>query len=62
MSPSLELAVAMDLGGTWARASVIDRQGQVIWSSLGSQSPQRRQGRIISRRGKVAERGVKPWV
>lgn len=39
MSPSLELAVAMDLGGTWARASVIDRQGQVIWSSRVANPP-----------------------
>lgn len=34
-----ELAVAMDWGGTWARASVIDRQGQVIWSSRAANPP-----------------------
>jgi len=39
MSRSLELAVAMDLGGTWARASVIDRQGQVLWSSRVANPP-----------------------
>lgn len=28
-----ELAVAMDWGGTWIRASVIDREGQIRWQS-----------------------------
>ena len=28
-----QVVVAMDWGGTWARASVIDRQGQLLWSS-----------------------------
>ena len=39
MPRSPELAVAMDWGGTWARASVIDRQGQVIWSSRATNPP-----------------------
>ena len=33
MPPPEQVAVAMDWGGTWARASVIDRQGQLLWSS-----------------------------
>ena len=39
MSRSPELAVAMDWGGTWTRASVIDRQGQVVWSSRAANPP-----------------------
>ena len=33
MPPPEQVVVAMDWGGTWARASVIDRQGQLLWSS-----------------------------
>ena len=32
MAQSPEVAVAMDWGGTWARASVVDRNGVVLWS------------------------------
>jgi len=33
MPPPEQVVVAMDWGGTWARASVIDRQGRLLWSS-----------------------------
>ena len=33
MAQSPELAVVMDWGGTWARASVADRSGNLLWSS-----------------------------
>ncbi|HLF04904.1 MAG TPA: ROK family protein, partial [Dehalococcoidia bacterium] len=33
MDSPAELAVAMDWGGTWARAAVVDRQGAVLWQS-----------------------------
>ena len=37
---SLPVALAMDWGGTWARAAVIDRQGIILW-----------QDRVANRRG-----------
>ena len=33
MPPPEQVVVAMDWGGTWARASVIDRRGQLLWNS-----------------------------
>ncbi|MSQ05595.1 MAG: ROK family protein [Dehalococcoidia bacterium] len=33
MAESSEVVVAMDWGGTWARAAVVDRQGAVRWRS-----------------------------
>ena len=33
MTSPLPMAIAMDWGGTWTRASVIDRNGEVQWSS-----------------------------
>ena len=33
MPPPEQVVVAMDWGGTWARASVIDRQGRLLWNS-----------------------------
>jgi glucokinase len=32
MARSPEVALAMDWGGTWARASVVNRQGEVLWN------------------------------
>ncbi|PKB81756.1 MAG: hypothetical protein BZY88_05825 [SAR202 cluster bacterium Io17-Chloro-G9] len=33
MTQNTELAIAMDWGGTWARAAVIDRGGEILWQS-----------------------------
>jgi glucokinase len=33
MTRAPELAVAMDWGGTWTRAAVIDRDGEILWQS-----------------------------
>jgi len=33
MTSPAPVAIAMDWGGTWARASVIDRNGEVLWNS-----------------------------
>jgi len=33
MTSPAPVAIAMDWGGTWARASVVDRNGEVLWSS-----------------------------
>ena len=33
MTRTPEVVVAMDWGGTWARGGVIDRDGEILWSS-----------------------------
>ncbi len=33
MTRTPEVVVAMDWGGTWARGGVIDRNGEILWSS-----------------------------
>jgi len=33
MTPTSEVALAMDWGGTWVRVSVADRQGAIIWQT-----------------------------
>ena len=33
MTSSAEVAVVMDWGGTWTRAAVIDRSGEILWRS-----------------------------
>ncbi|MFQ6030888.1 MAG: ROK family protein [Dehalococcoidia bacterium] len=33
MTQASEVAIAMDWGGTWARASVADRQGEILWQA-----------------------------
>ena len=33
MTTSSQVAVAVDWGGTWFRASVIDRQGEILWQN-----------------------------
>ncbi len=53
MPCSPELAVAMDWGGTWARASVIDRQGQVIWSSRATNPPDGSREELLANAGKL---------
>jgi glucokinase len=39
MAQTPELAVAMDWGGTWARASVADRNGVLLWSDRVRNAP-----------------------
>jgi glucokinase len=33
MTQASEVAIAMDWGGTWARASVVDHQGEILWQA-----------------------------
>ena len=33
------VALAMDWGGTWARAAVIDRQGAILWQDRVANQP-----------------------
>ena len=42
-----ELAVAMDWGGTWIRASVIDRQGEIRWQSRVANPKSGAQSRLL---------------
>ena len=39
MGEKPELAVAMDWGGTWVRASVADRQGKLLWDTRQPNAP-----------------------
>ena len=39
MAQSPEVVVAMDWGGTWVRAAVIDRQGDILWHSRIPNAP-----------------------
>lgn len=48
MARSPELAVAMDWGGTWVRASVVDRDGVVLWSDRVQNPPGADQERLMA--------------
>ena len=39
MSQEQEVALAMDWGGTWRRAAVIDREGEILWQSRQANAP-----------------------
>ena len=47
MSQTPEFAVAMDWGGTWARASVADRNGVLLWSDRVRNAPGAGKDRLI---------------
>ncbi len=58
MPPPDQVAIAMDWGGTWARASVIDRQGRLLWSSRrGNTSDHARQA-IIQNATELLQQGI----
>lgn len=48
MTQTPDLAVAMDWGGTWARVSVVDRQGQIRWQSRVANAPGAVKYRLLS--------------
>ncbi|MFB3119422.1 MAG: ROK family protein [Stenotrophomonas maltophilia] len=58
MPPPEQVAVAMDWGGTWARASVIDRQGRLLWSSRRGHTSDRARGAIIQNATELLQQGI----
>jgi len=47
MTQSPELAVAMDWGGTWIRAAVIARDGEILWQSRVASPKKASQARLL---------------
>ena len=45
------VSLAMDWGGTWARAAVIDRQGQLIWQGRVANQPGALQDELVAAAG-----------
>ena len=48
MTQSAQFAIAMDWGGTWARAAVIDRQGEIHWQSRTPNAPGAGSARLLA--------------
>ena len=53
-----QVVVAMDWGGTWARASVIDRQGQLLWSSRQANASDPARERLIQNATELIRQGI----
>ena len=47
------VALAMDWGGTWARAAVIDRQGQLVWQGRVANQPGALQDELVAAAGNL---------
>ncbi len=47
------VALAMDWGGTWARAAVIDRQGQPLWQDRVANQPGALQDELVTAAGEL---------
>ena len=58
MAPPEQVVVAMDWGGTWARASVIDRQGQLLWSSRRGNTSNPAREAIIQNATELLRQGI----
>ncbi len=58
MPPPEQVVVAMDWGGTWARASVIDRQGRLLWSSRRGNSSDPAREAIIQNATELIRQGI----
>ena len=50
-STSSDVALAMDWGGTWARAAVINRQGNVLWQDRVANAPRATQDQLVAGAG-----------
>ena len=50
---SSSVALAMDWGGTWARAAVIDRQGAILWQDRVSNRPGAFQDQLVETAGRL---------
>ena len=53
-----QVAIAMDWGGTWARASVIDRQGRLLWSSRRGNTSDPARKAIIQNATELLRQGI----
>ena len=51
ISSASQVALAMDWGGTWARAAIIDRQGQLIWQDRVANQPGALQDELVEAAG-----------
>ncbi len=49
------VALAMDWGGTWARAAVIDRQGAILWHDRVSNQPGALQDDLVQTAGRLLQ-------
>ena len=47
MTQNAQFAIAMDWGGTWARAAVIDRRGEIHWQSRTPNAPGAGSARLL---------------
>ena len=54
------VALAMDWGGTWARAAVIDRQGTILWQDRVSNQPGALQDQLVHAAGGLLQT-AKDW-
>ena len=51
------VALAMDWGGTWARAAVIDRQGTILWQDRVANEPGALQDQLVNAAGGLLQAG-----
>ncbi len=58
MPPTEQVVVAMDWGGTWARASVVDRQGRLLWSSRRGNTSDPARDVIIQNATELLRQGI----
>ena len=58
MARSPEVALAMDWGGTWARASVINRQGEVLWNCRMANAPGASKEQLIEDTEKLLRQAI----
>ena len=54
------VALAMDWGGTWARAAVIDRQGTILWQDRVANEPGALQDQLVHAAGGLLQ-AAKDW-
>ena len=47
------VALAMDWGGTWARAAVVDRQGRLLWQNRVANAPGATQDALLAAAGSL---------
>ena len=52
-SNSVDVALAMDWGGTWARAAVVDRQGTILWQRRVANRPGAAQDDLLNTAGSL---------
>ena len=58
MGETPDLAVVMDWGGTWARASVADRGGNLLWTTRQPNAPGGTKDQLLSRAETVLQQAI----